>query len=355
MKIAYFYAHRFPFVQKDIEMFAQGAQVVHHHADWRQRSRTMLSFVRQLAFLLRHIWSVDVVVMRFGGYWCILPILFARWRGIPSIVIPGGADSVSYPKLQFGGFRLARLRKVLTWCYEQCSAIAPADETLVYSRSTFLTDPVHRDQGIKAFIPHLATPIHVIHNGFDSRRWQSDGSKRVADFITLASVKDPVRARIKGLDLIWAIANEFSDHTFTVIGVREDIAVGFGPAPPNLTCLPFLDHTEIRAHLSRHKFYLQPSRSEGFPNSLCEAMLCECVPIVSAVGAMPEIVGQAGFIVERCAQQAFSERIQEALSLTAEARVEGGRAARSQITPRFDLEVRRAKFAKLFQGLSPRQ
>jgi glycosyltransferase involved in cell wall biosynthesis len=38
---------------------------------------------------------------------------------------------------------------------------------------------------------------------------------------------------------------------------------------------------------------------EGFPSAPCEAMLCECIPIVSHVGAMPEIVGRSGFILNK--------------------------------------------------------
>jgi glycosyltransferase involved in cell wall biosynthesis len=42
---------------------------------------------------------------------------------------------------------------------------------------------------------------------------------------------------------------------------------------------------------------LQLSTSEGFPNSLGEAMSCGCIPIGSEVGAIPEIIGNPKLIL----------------------------------------------------------
>jgi glycosyltransferase involved in cell wall biosynthesis len=57
--------------------------------------------------------------------------------------------------------------------------------------------------------------------------------------------------------------------------------------------------TELLDLYNSHQFYLQLSTSEGFPNALGEAMTCGCIPIGSAVGAIPEIIGDSGIVLAK--------------------------------------------------------
>ena len=67
-------------------------------------------------------------------------------------------------------------------------------------------------------------------------------------------------------------------------------------------------------YLHKNNYDLQLSNTEGFGVSLCEAMLCECIPIVSSVNMLPEIVGDTGFILETRDSSKLSGLINEAIN-----------------------------------------
>ena len=89
----------------------------------------------------------------------------------------------------------------------------------------------------------------------------------------------------KGVDLILEVALLMKDYTFSVAGIER-----LEDCPENVICLGYLPLDELRQEYGRHQFYLQLSVWEGFGCALCEAMLCGCIPIVSNVNMLPEIV-----------------------------------------------------------------
>jgi glycosyltransferase involved in cell wall biosynthesis len=83
--------------------------------------------------------------------------------------------------------------------------------------------------------------------------------------------------------------------------------------PKNVIGVKNLPHDQIPSFLATKAFYLQLSMSEGFPNALCEAMLSGCTPIVSNVGAMPEIVNDSRLILNRKDPDQLEQIIHSAL------------------------------------------
>jgi hypothetical protein len=67
----------------------------------------------------------------------------------------------------------------------------------------------------------------------------------------------------------------------------------------NVFFLGKLTPENLRHYYLSSQYYLQLSVYEGFGVSLCEAMLCECIPIGSSVNIIPEIIGDSGFILEK--------------------------------------------------------
>jgi glycosyltransferase involved in cell wall biosynthesis len=113
-----------------------------------------------------------------------------------------------------------------------------------------------------------------------------------------------------------------------------------------------IPYTELIDYYSSYEFYFQLSVAEGFPNALCEAMLCGCVPIGSNVFSIPKIIGDSGFVLQKKDTSQLSLLISQALqsdksNLSAK--------ARKRITENFPLENRKKLLLNLVQELLSRK
>jgi glycosyltransferase involved in cell wall biosynthesis len=185
--------------------------------------------------------------------------------------------------------------------------ILPVAEALVSQHYNY--DPqINPKQGLLQLIPGLKTAIQVIPNGFDTDFWKDLGMERVKQsFISVAtSTSNPARARVKGYDLIAQLAANNPDWNFTLVGDSNYRALA-----PNIHVLGKERPEALVQLYNTHEYYLQLSSSEGFPNALGEAMACGCIPIGSAVGAIPEIIGDTGLLLKRKELDALQQLIQD--------------------------------------------
>jgi len=75
---------------------------------------------------------------------------------------------------------------------------------------------------------------------------------------------------------------------------------------------------------------------EGFPNALCEAMLCGCIPVGSDVAAIPEIIGDTGYILRKRSVALLRELLNNADSSQSELKS----SPRTRIKENFPIERR---------------
>jgi glycosyltransferase involved in cell wall biosynthesis len=97
----------------------------------------------------------------------------------------------------------------------------------------------------------------------------------------------------------------------------------------------FLAHGQLIEEMRGALIFLLPSRAEGFPNALVEAMALGLAPIVSTVGAIPEIVeGTGAAMVPANNPRALADAIARLVSDPALC-AEIGAAARAAVKTRY--------------------
>lgn len=275
--------------------------------------------------------------MQFGGYHSFLPVLLKKLLKKKVVIIAGGVDCVSYPELNYGYMHQQPISWFTKFSFRHCDLILPKHRSLIESDDCYnYLQPV--EQGLKNHIRNFETPFQVIPNGFDGELFRNVCDYKIpASFVTVAAGLDVRKNYIlKGIDMIFEVAKRFPQATFHIVG--GDKIERFNPIPSNIELLSTMEKPELINIYSKYRYYLQLSISEGFPNALCEAMLCECIPIGSAVGAIPDIIGDTGYLLEQKKMESLVQVIEKAIH---DPQTElGGHMARKRIIENYPIGKR---------------
>lgn len=337
-KILLFHPGMSSFIKKDIEILQSQHLVVVHEFKPNPKWRTPFSFLLQLIFLLREVWTADVMLCEFAAYHSIMPAWFGLLLRKPCYVIIGGMEGHSFPRLHYGNSTKLLLGQFTGWSLRLCSRILPKHFSLIEHEYYYSPEGSIR-QGVHYLYNRVRTPWTVIENGYDADRWQRVAEKHPRTFCTVAHGWDfSFQYALKGIDLLEAAAEKFPDCKFTIVGMKDKSLLK--KQLPNVHTVEAIANAELPKFLSTQQFYLQLSLAEGFPNALCEAMLCECVPIGSNVFSIPEIIGDSGFVLTEHDEALLFALVQAALM--SDAKVLGTRA-RKRITDHYLLQQRADK------------
>jgi glycosyltransferase involved in cell wall biosynthesis len=105
--------------------------------------------------------------------------------------------------------------------------------------------------------------------------------------------------------------------------------------------------------MQRCRVYLQPSRFEGFGLAILEAMSCGTPVVSRPVGAVPEVVGGAGILVESDSPENIAQAVIHLLDQPA-TRKELGERSRKRAVERFPFERRKSELGQILNELLAR-
>ena len=151
--------------------------------------------------------------------------------------------------------------------------------------------------GLNKNIIGLSTPIQVVHNGVETNTFVINNNYREPNtFLTIAmGLENEKNVKLKGIDLILSWAEKNPNNKVTIVG--SESIFNYHNKLKNVKVIGKVNQLELLQYYNENKYYLQLSISESFGLSLCESMLCGCIPIVSNTGIMPEIIEDKGYVL----------------------------------------------------------
>jgi glycosyltransferase involved in cell wall biosynthesis len=328
------------FVEHDLETLSRTCAVeVLSRRELASRRRLL---PRVLALLAAR--RCDLVYVWFADPYDTWPIaLLARLFGVPAVVVVGGYEMASLPAIGYGAMRGRRERRQVALALRLAHTVLPTSELLAAE--------------IRGLVGER--PMRVLAPAIDCEFFRPGEAAREPWrerlVVTVATIAEPTW-RVKGLDAFAACARLLPDISFAILGPCEDEALAAElqrRAGGNLQLSGRrLTGAELREWYQRAAVYAQLSRRESFGVALAEAMACGCVPVATAAGALPAVVGDTGLLVACDQPVAAASAITHALALAAIPGSSPGAAARARIERCFGAGRRERELTALIAALT---
>ncbi len=322
-RILFVHNHLARFVQIDRDLLRERWSV----HEWYEYSRRV-----NLSALARAVHRSDLVFGWFASWHTFWPFALGRLMGKPTVLITGGYDVANRPDIGYGHQRGGPKKWLSRWII--CHA------TAVSTFSVFSQREINCNLGLPL------ERIRVIYLGLPDTPGSLTELPRERAAITVGNVDRSNLVRKGQADFVRSAAY-LPDATFALIGEWRDDAIQYlrSIASRNVTFTGRLSDAALEDYYQRAAVYVQLSRHEGFGLAVAEAMLAGCIPVVSRVGALPEVVGECGIYVEDQSPSAVAEGITLALQSMQPVRD----AARVRILDNFSIAERRKKLYMLVE------
>ncbi|MBK9734236.1 MAG: glycosyltransferase [Saprospiraceae bacterium] len=251
-------------------------------------------------------------------------------------IILHGTDCNIIPEIKYGNLGKPVLRWFTGESIKKATILLPVSISLIENDSDYYTKNGIL-LGLNKSLPNFKTPYKVINNGLDYNEFYITEEKRNPNtFLTVAfGLENGKNLKLKGIDLILNFAKDNPEYEITILGSNSIFK--YEHNLKNVTLVGKVNHGEMIKYYNNHKYYLQLSISESFGLSLCEAMLCGCIPIVSNVGIMPTIIDKYGYVLQKRNPVELNKLIQ---SLIYENNHSIGMIGAEHIKTKYDIKLR---------------
>jgi glycosyltransferase involved in cell wall biosynthesis len=273
--------------------------------------------------VLAGVARADLVFGWFASWHTFFPITLAWLARKPTVLIVGGFDTANMPDIGYGHQRGGLRRWASRWIMRRARRLI--------TNSDYSLNEIERNT------PIPRARVTVVRHGVPDSFGETPAVKQ-QQALTVGAIDRTTLVQKGQLSFVRAAA-ELPDVRFVFAGQWLDDAIDVlrDAAPENVEFTNWLSDEELHARYRRAAVYVQASRHEGFGLAVAEAMLAGCIPVVMNVTAMPEVVGDAGVLIESQRPADVAAGVRRALELGPDA----GPRARERILTSFPMERRR--------------
>jgi len=277
------------FIQNDLDLLKKHFDVkIRHYIN-----------IGNIPKILKGVLWADLTFSWFADTHAFWAVLLSKLFKKKSIVIVGGFEVAKVPEINYGLMLSKKSARRVGYVLKNADTVLTVDESL-------------KEDAIN-IVGVTGTNIQTVPTGYDHEKFKPCGRKENI-VMTVSAGDNRKRVKLKGLDVFVESAQLLPSIKFFVIGLHGVPLEMLRPtAPSNVEFVEPLLQDELISYYHRAKVYCQLSIREGLPNALCEAMLCECVPVGTERGGIPTAIGDTGFYVPYGDEKATAEAIKKAL------------------------------------------
>ena len=350
-KLLFIYLKPTSFVSDDIQSLESHYELVPYHFGGKSISGIFSlasKFLSQFRWLMRELRSADLVMGWFIDYHMFLPVFLSRMFGKSTLICEGGFGCLNIPEFKHGVFYSRWRKYIARYVVRSASVLIPVTDKLIDSENSYTLWPQKKRFGLKREVPEFDTPYKVIPTGYAPDEWALGTVDRPKRVCTVGFINSIRTFKIKGIDIFIEVSKLMPDTEFMIVGVEDEflkIIKSEYDIPSNFVMRTPVNRSELKEIYMNSSVYMQLSRVEGLPNVVCESMLCGCIPVGSPVFGIPDIIGDAGYILESPDPKHIAEVTRKALSAGPESRAK----ARDQIIHNFSSTKRHEKLVEVIE------
>lgn len=329
MKILFVYNYLATFTRIDLDILRSQ----HDVRELYVRHNSLAALVKSTYEAIKGVLWCDLVFAWFGAFHALLPFLLAKLFGKPCVVVASGYDVANEPEINYGNMRPGLRRWIGKLVFRLADQVLPVSQFA--ARETIQNTGVS-PQKIQV-IPH---GIPVADVGVDV-----ENVMRQPIVLTVGAINE-LNLTCKGLINFAQLAALLPRCIFMVIGPHQEACAAQRLrkiAPPNLFLPGPMEYGDLRKFMYTVSVYVQLSYYESFCMALAEAMQAGCIPVVVDKAALPEVVGDTGFIAPYGDLQQIARFIESALSSNTHAR----KLASQRIQMVYSLNARKRALLKV--------